>query len=82
MKFKVISSKNREELKRAKRETWHRWWAWYPIKIEDEHGNFTVYWLTRVLRRGVIGTWTSSITWYYKETEFDLLKDKQDNLCG
>ena len=30
-------------------DQWHRWFAWYPVKISNKF-----YWLTTVLRKGTL----------------------------
>ena len=38
--------------RRFKREEWHRWFAWYPIKYQD-----STLWLELVYRRRYASRW-------------------------
>jgi hypothetical protein len=41
----------REEMERRKKQ-WHRWFAWYPVRLDDSPDGHKVYrWLETVERR-------------------------------
>jgi len=73
MKLKVLSPKTRKAL----RKIWHPWFAWRPCRSVDENGDYIYYFCQRVLRRQVETRRFGEdiMTWEYKESEFDLLKD-------
>lgn len=62
-----------------KYDRWHKWFAWYPIAIDDY-----TYWLEFVYRRGstpkginnrlVYENGKPVIQWRYAKTMFDILK--------
>lgn len=36
-----------EEMRRSKKEKWHKWWAWYPVRID----HYTLVWLETIERK-------------------------------
>jgi len=51
---------------------WHKWFAWYPVRVPSTTGKKRV-WLETVMRRGV--EWQTSMDWgwdwFYKDVSGD-----------
>jgi hypothetical protein len=55
MKFNCKKSQDR-------RQTWHTWFAWYPVKIAENDCR----WLEKVERRGTYEFDTHGAYWHYE----------------
>jgi hypothetical protein len=50
MRFRSLTREELKALDKQKRETWHRWFAWKPVRLtSDEH---EIRWMEYVYRRG------------------------------
>jgi hypothetical protein len=60
--------------KQRRKKIWHRWFAWYPIRIgETEDGHKIKIWLQYIWRKGYHSrSWEYSFwTWEYAEVKPD-----------
>lgn len=50
-----------------KKESWHVWFAWYPVTV-----NHKKVWLENVLRKGILRCrFYDACRWEYKYAEYD-----------
>lgn len=75
IRLRVLTASEKEEIRREKLSTWHKWFAWKPVRLE--HDNHEVRWFGWIFRKGMArhdgegGVWWN---WKYAENEFDILK--------
>jgi hypothetical protein len=82
MKFRLLTAAERQEIKDTSRRQWHKWFAWYPVRLTTDCHE--VRWLENVYRVGKSsydgdgGTYWS---WRYADNSFDVLRDvgNEDN---
>lgn len=57
--------------KRARLESWHDWFAWYPVKAGiTENGHWVKVWLVTVERKGIIRyDWQGGNIWCWTYRE-------------
>ena len=77
MKFRVLTAEEKAKLIREKKTSWHKWFAWKPIRLSsDEH---EVRWLEFVYRKGVYRFGESDqCEWKYADSSLDVLKLSED----
>lgn len=78
IRLKVLTAPEKEKIRREKLSSWHKWFAWRPVRLE--HDKHEVRWLGWILRKGRICYDVEHCQywdWKYAETELDILKQEQ-----
>lgn len=79
MKFRLLTSAERAELKKSRLTKWHKWFTWRPIRLTvDQH---EVRWLETVYRVGrhLYCEDGSYYSWRYADNTADVLRDVGNN---
>mgnify|MGYP000576562485 CR=1 FL=1 len=73
MQWSIKSRLDRQAEKERRKRTWHKWWAWRPVVIDE-----TIYWFEEIYRAK-----SDYDTWRYR-TLMDFLKaeDLRSNVSG
>ena len=78
IRFRLLTAREKEELKVQKLTSWHKWFAWKPVRLTyDKH---EVRWLGFILRKGRCRGHDEGVywDWKYAENEFDILKIEKE----
>lgn len=77
-KFSQLQKERYDSLKMKKQGTWHKWFAWYPIKIIGFYGKSRWYWGIK-LSRCLSTAWfrPANKKWIYRVPYSSVLFRKQ-----
>jgi hypothetical protein len=77
MKFKLTSFKKYFKLRDERLAEWHKWFAWRPVRLDDDH----MVWLEFVFRQVDPNRASGDLFYYgdYREyNEFEAIKIKEE----
>jgi hypothetical protein len=80
MKFRMLTAAEREEIKAERLAAWHKWFAWYPIRLSaDKH---EIRWMETVYRRGKqrYCDGDSYYSWTYADNVMDVIRMVSDEI--
>jgi len=63
--MKWVTRRHASDQREAAQSEWHRWFAWYPVVIMIEGGEYRV-WLEYIERKLGAGRYTGKLKWRYR----------------